>query len=90
MIRTERGEQVKLLFGHSFNQLKGTAIMKQITVIIDEDGNSSIDLTGFTDGSCARTMRDFQGDDQLIKEHKKPEYYRHEREGKEERRKARL
>ena len=62
--------------------------MKQITVLLDEDGNSSVDLTGFTDGSCARTMKDFQGDDQLVKEQKKPEYYRQAREEKEERRKA--
>ena len=54
--------------------------MKQITVLIDEDGNSSIDLTGFTNGSCARTMRDFQGDDQLVAEQKKPEYFRQAQE----------
>lgn len=48
--------------------------MKQITVLIDEEGNSSVDLTGFTDGSCARVMKDFQGDDRVVAEHKKPEY----------------
>ena len=26
---------------------------KTITVVIDEDGNSTIDLTGFGDNSCA-------------------------------------
>jgi hypothetical protein len=31
--------------------------MKQITVLIDEDGDSSVDLTGFTDSSCARDER---------------------------------
>jgi hypothetical protein len=46
--------------------------MKQITVLIDEDGNSSVDLTGFTDGSCARTMKDFQGDDQLVRNTRSP------------------
>ena len=50
--------------------------MKQITVLIDEDGNSSVDLTGFTDSSCAPTMKDFRGDDQVVAEHKKPEYFR--------------
>ena len=64
--------------------------MKQITVLIDEDGNSSIDLTGFADGSCARTMKDFQGDDQLVKEHRKPEYYRQAQDQKEERLKAQV
>jgi hypothetical protein len=59
--------------------------MKQITVIIDENGNSSVDLTGFTDGSCAKVMKDFQGDDRLVAEHKKPEYYRQAQDSKEER-----
>ncbi len=50
--------------------------MKQITVVIDEEGNSSVDLTGFTDGSCAKVMDDFRGDDRVVAEHKKAEYYR--------------
>jgi hypothetical protein len=54
--------------------------MKQISVLIDEEGNSSVDLTGFSDGSCARTMKDFQGDDRVVAEHKKPEYFRHAKE----------
>ena len=62
--------------------------MKKMTVVIDEDGNSSVDLTGFTDGSCARTMKDFQGDDQLVAEHKKPECFRQAQQHKEERRKV--
>ena len=28
--------------------------MQQIIVVIDEDGNSSVDLNGFTDGSCSK------------------------------------
>jgi hypothetical protein len=59
--------------------------MKQITVLIDEDGNSSVDLTGFTDGSCAHAMEDFQGDDRVVSEQKKPEYYRHARKEQHER-----
>jgi hypothetical protein len=51
--------------------------MKEITVLIDEEGNSSVDLTGFTDGSCAAAMHDFQGDDRVVSEQRKPEYYRH-------------
>ena len=63
--------------------------MKQITVIIDEDGNSTVDLAGFTDGSCAKVMKDFQGDDHLVAEHKKPEYYRQAQGSKEERQQQR-
>ena len=58
--------------------------MKQIVVVIDEQGNSSVDLIGFADGSCTTTMKDFQGDDRLIAEHKKPEYYRQGQARKEE------
>ena len=59
--------------------------MKQITVMIDEEGNSSVDLTGFTDGSCASVMKDFQGDDRLVKEHTKPEFHRKAQKQSEER-----
>lgn len=59
--------------------------MKEITVLIDEEGNSSVDLTGFSDGSCARVMKDFQGDDRVVAEHKKPEYYRQKQTNNEER-----
>ena len=62
--------------------------MKQITVMIDEKGNSSVDLTGFTDGSCASVMKDFQGDDRLVKEHLKPEFHRKAQKENEERLKA--
>ncbi len=58
--------------------------MKQIIVVIDEEGNSSIDLVGFTDGSCAKTMKDFQAEDRLVAEHKKPEYYRQAQTRREE------
>lgn len=63
--------------------------MKQITVLIDEEGNSSVDLTGFSDGSCAKVMKDFQGDDHVVAEHKKPEYYRQKQTDNEERRQQR-
>ena len=62
--------------------------MKQITVLIDEEGNSSVDLTGFTDSSCASVMKDFQGDDRLVKEHIKPEFHRKAQKENEERLKA--
>ena len=63
--------------------------MKQITVLIDEAGNSSVDLTGFADGSCARVMKDFQGDDRVVAEHKKPEYYPQKQTNNEERQQQR-
>jgi len=59
--------------------------MKNITVMIDEEGNSSVDLTGFTDGSCTSVMKDFQGDDRLAKEHIKPEFHRKAQKENEER-----
>jgi len=58
--------------------------MKQITVLIDEAGNSTVDLAGFTGGSCTKVMKDFQGEDKLVIEHKKPEYFRQAQEDKEE------
>ena len=63
--------------------------MKEIIVLIDEEGNSSVDLTGFSDGSCARVMKDFQGDDRVVAEHKKPEYYRQKQTNNEERQQQR-
>lgn len=62
--------------------------MKQITVLIDEEGNSSVDLTGFTGGSCASVMKDFQGADRLMKERIKPEFHRKAPKENEERLKA--
>ena len=44
---------------------------KTITVVIDEDGNSTIDLTGFRDNSCAKVAEDFRGGDRVTKEHRK-------------------
>ena len=63
--------------------------MKQITSRSMEEGNSSVDLTGFTDGSCARVMKDFRGDDRVVAEHKKPEYYRQKQTNNEERQQQR-
>lgn len=58
--------------------------MKQITVVIDESGNSTVDLTGFVGGNCAKVMKDFQGEDQLLVEHNKPEYFHQACEEQEE------
>ena len=44
---------------------------KTITVVIDENGNSTIDLAGFRDNSCAKVAEDFRGGDRITKEHRK-------------------
>ena len=48
---------------------------KTITVVIDENGNSSIDLAGFRDHSCAKVAEDFRGGDRVTKEHRKSSYH---------------
>jgi hypothetical protein len=48
---------------------------KTITVLIDENGNSSIDLDGFAGQGCEKTLKDFQGKDSAGVERRKPEYY---------------
>ena len=48
---------------------------KTITIVIDENGNSSIDLAGFRDNSCAKVAEDFRGGDRVTKEHRKASYH---------------
>ena len=48
---------------------------KTITIIIDESGNSSIDLDGFADNSCSRVFEDFRGGDKVKTERKKNSFY---------------
>jgi hypothetical protein len=48
---------------------------KTVTVVIDEDGNSTIDLAGFKDHTCATVAEDFRGGDPVKKERRKPEYH---------------
>jgi hypothetical protein len=50
---------------------------KTITVVIDENGNSTIDLTGFHDNSCAKVAEDFRGGDRVTKEHRKASYHQY-------------
>jgi hypothetical protein len=52
---------------------------KTITVVIDENGNSTIDLSGFQDNSCARVAEDFRGGDRVTKEHRKASYHQEAR-----------
>ncbi len=48
---------------------------KTVTVVIDEKGNSSIDLEGFAGQGCQKALMDFQGDDVPKLHRKKAEYY---------------
>jgi hypothetical protein len=51
--------------------------MKEKTVVveIDEQGNSSLDLTGFAGKGCAVVTQDFQGGDSVTKTRHKREFY---------------
>ena len=48
---------------------------KTITVTIDERGNSTLDLEGFTGHGCEKVSDDFRGGDEVRVERKKPAYY---------------
>ena len=48
---------------------------KTITITIDEQGNSTLDLEGFAGRSCEKVFDDFRGGDTVKIERKKPAYY---------------
>ena len=48
---------------------------KLITVEIDENGNSSIDLEGFHGPGCGDVAKDFRGGDSVTQSSKKREFY---------------
>ena len=48
---------------------------KTITVVIDENGNSSVDLEGFAGQGCEKVLKDFQGGDRAKVEIKKAVFY---------------
>lgn len=48
---------------------------KSITVEIDEQGNSSIDLKGFQGQGCSEVSKAFQGGDVVTKSEKKREFH---------------
>ena len=48
---------------------------KTITVTIDERGNSTLDLEGFTGHGCEKVHDDFRGGDLVNVERKKPSYF---------------
>jgi len=50
-------------------------MQKMVTITIDENGETNIDLTGFSGVGCASVMRDFtDGAGQIKREVKKREY----------------
>ena len=61
---------------------------KTITVLIDESGNSSVDLEGFAGQGCERVLKDFQGDDRAKVQRKKPDFYRQATDAREQRLKS--
>lgn len=48
---------------------------KTITITIDEQGSSTIDLNGFAGQGCEKVFDDFRGRDIVKMERKKPAYY---------------
>ena len=61
---------------------------KTITVLIDESGNSSVDLEGFAGQGCEKVLKDFQGDDRAKVQRKKPAYYRQTMDARDQRLKS--
>lgn len=48
---------------------------KTMTITIDEQGNSTLDLNGFAGQGCGKVFDDFRGSDTVKLERKKPAYY---------------
>ena len=48
---------------------------KLITIEIDENGNSSIDLEGFHGKGCGDVAKDFRGGDSVTQSNKKREFF---------------
>jgi hypothetical protein len=48
---------------------------KTITIIIDAQGKSTLDLEGFAGQGCQKVFDDFCGGDRVKVERKKPAYY---------------
>jgi hypothetical protein len=48
---------------------------KTVTIEIDEQGNSSIDLAGFQGKGCGDVVKAFQSTDVITKSHTKREFY---------------
>ena len=48
---------------------------KTVTIIIDENGNSEVDLEGFAGSGCSKVFEDFRGSDKIKTERKKTSFY---------------
>jgi hypothetical protein len=48
---------------------------KTVTIIIDENGNSEVDLEGFAGNGCSKVFEDFRGSDKIKAERKKTSFY---------------
>ena len=48
---------------------------KTVTIIIDENGNSEVDLEGFAGNGCSKVFEDFRGRDKIKTERKKTSFY---------------
>ena len=48
---------------------------KTITVVIDQNGDSSVDLEGFAGQGCEKALKDFQGEDRVKRQRRKPAFY---------------
>jgi hypothetical protein len=48
---------------------------KTITITIDAQGNSTLDLNGFAGKGCDKVFEDFRGGDMVKLEQKKPDYF---------------
>lgn len=48
---------------------------KTITITIDEQGNSTLDLNGFAGKECDKAFEDFRGSDAVKLERKKATYF---------------
>ena len=48
---------------------------KIVTIEIDEQGNSSLDLDGFAGRGCGDVAKDFQGPDAVVEVRTKRDYY---------------
>ncbi len=48
---------------------------KTVTIVIDEKGNSEIDLDGFADNSCVKVFENFRGRDKVTTERRKAAFY---------------
>lgn len=57
---------------------------KTITVTIDEQGSSTLDLEGFVGKECEKAFEDFRGGDTVKVERKKPTYFTNRRAEQEQ------